>query len=336
MNTHSVRAGGFFACLLGLLLASCSSSKVTYSSSTQHNAYSPTALAADLGVPHQSPLTTGCQWWEVGTGVTGFAWKAPHPRAVLLLQHGYMEYAQRFEQQYNALIPRLLEAGISVYAFDLRGHGRSPGKRGVTNVNEAVKDHLAARKKLEELGLPVFVLGHSLGGLITATSVAERPDGIAGVILSAPALLYSGDNLLSRTGLRVGGLLAPGLRVGKPVENMAGLFHGAGLSTELARDPMLYRGGMRLATSATALSLAHRNWKRYHRISAPTLALHGTDDGAANPEGSKRFIEAIASADKKLCLVEGGYHELLNDTAEDFALQTILTWIDERVGKLKG
>src|SRR5215217_7122006 len=79
-----------------------------------------------------------CRPWDIGTGVTGYVWHAPHPRAVLLLQHGYGEYARRFVTQYNLLIPHLLNMGVSVYDFDMWGSGHSPGRRGLTDVGQAV------------------------------------------------------------------------------------------------------------------------------------------------------------------------------------------------------
>jgi hypothetical protein len=83
-------------------------------------------------VADMSQLTPGaapirCQPWDIGTGVTGYVWHAPDPRAVLLLQHGLGEYAQRYVTRYDRLIPHFLNARISVYAFDLWGHGRSQG-----------------------------------------------------------------------------------------------------------------------------------------------------------------------------------------------------------------
>ena len=75
--------------------------------------------AADMSqfTPGAPPIR--CRPWDIGTGVTGYVWHAPEPRAVLLLQHGYGEYARRFVGQYNRLIPHLLNMGVSVYAFDM-------------------------------------------------------------------------------------------------------------------------------------------------------------------------------------------------------------------------
>lgn len=85
--------------------------------------------------------------WDIGRPVCGYSWPAPQPRAIALLQHGYGEYSERYVRRYNRLIPRLLDAGITVHAFDLRGHGRSPGRRGAADIRTAADDHRAADRK---------------------------------------------------------------------------------------------------------------------------------------------------------------------------------------------
>src|SRR5690606_26355767 len=103
--------------------------------------------------------------------------------------------AERYVARYHALVPQLLRIGIDVYAFDLRGHGRSPGERAIIDVREAVHDHLAARRALHAQSLPVFLFGHSLGGLVTAASVARDPSGVRGVVLSSPFLVADASSL---------------------------------------------------------------------------------------------------------------------------------------------
>lgn len=76
---------------------------------------------------------------------------------------------------------------------------------------------------------------------------------------------------------------------------------------------------------------SHANRPRYSAWQAPTLAVHGTADTFTDPEGSRRAIAAIASKDATLHLVEGGHHELLNDTARDETLQVVLAWLERRI-----
>lgn len=122
--------------------------------------------------------TPATETWDFGRGRAGYAWRSPAPRAKLLLAHGYGEYAERYLEHYHRLIPHLVALGFDVHAFDLEGHGRPGGARGVADMHRAVADHIAARAALSEGGAPVFLFGHSLGGLVTAASVARSPAGL--------------------------------------------------------------------------------------------------------------------------------------------------------------
>src|SRR6476469_5881851 len=133
------------------------------------------------------------RWMVPGAPVSGFSWIAPSPRGNVLLSHGVGEYAGRYVERYHALIPTLVNAGFSVYAYDQRGHGTSGGQRAVVDMAVLVEDHLKAREALLAQTGPVFLFGHSMGGLITAASAARDPRGVSGVVLSSPALLV-GEN----------------------------------------------------------------------------------------------------------------------------------------------
>lgn len=284
--------------------------------------------AADMSRFNPGAPPIPCRPWETGTDVRGYVWHAPEPRAVLLLQHGFGEYAQRYVGQYSALIPNLLHIGMSVYAFDLQGHGRSPGRRAVTDVETAVADHLAARRKLEALSLPLFLLGHSLGGIVTATSAARDPSNLRGVVLSSPALLVTA-NPFTRLLARAAAAVAPAL----PVRRLApsGISRLAEQVELLKTDSLMYRGAMPARLAASVLFTSRGNWGLYPRWEAPTLLIHGTADTFTEPEGSRRFIATIASQDKTLYLVEGGYHELLNDVERDETLRVLLNWLERRL-----
>ena len=302
----------------------------------------PTPMAADTScqsdastVADMSQFTPGaapirCQPWDIGTGVTGYVWHAPNSRAVLLLQPGYGDYAHRYVKQNNQLIPHLLNAGISVYAFDMWGTGRSPGKRGVADVSQAVEDHLAARRKLKEQPLPVFLFGHSLGGLVTATSMVREQSGISGVILLAPAIKY-GANAFLRFVARVGGFIMPTLPGPLPVGKIEKLTHVTEAQDRIKNDPLLYIGRITWVTLAGGAKIFHENWKLYPNVRVPVLALHGTADENTDPDGSRQLIETISSPDKTLHLIPDAYHAPLDDTDADQTLQVIMTWLQDRL-----
>ncbi|MET0624886.1 MAG: lysophospholipase [Pyrinomonadaceae bacterium] len=275
-------------------------------------------------------LTIRYQPWDIGRGVAGYAWQAPEPRAVLLLQHGFGEYAERFVERYSRLIPHLLDAGVSVYAFDMRGHGRSPGGRAVTDLGRAVEDHLAARRKLREHRLPVFALGHSLGGLVTVASVARDQSNLSGVVLSSPFLRKEVPTW-KRLVVNVLAAVGPTLLAPEAPAALGGLSRIREELELVENDPLIYRGRAPMLLAATALKLLEDNPGFYPEWRVPTLALHGTADTYTDPEGSRELFKAIASEDKTLHIVEGGYHELLNDTERDETLRVVLTWLERRL-----
>jgi alpha-beta hydrolase superfamily lysophospholipase len=264
--------------------------------------------------------------WDFGERLSGHRWRAAEPRATLLLQHGYGEYAGRYVDRYHRLIPHLVERGFDVHAFDTQGHGGSPGERGLVDVERTVAAHLAARRRLGDR--PLFLLGHSLGGLVTAASVAREPTGVAGVVLSAPALLIRTNPVLRRLAPMLA-RFAPSLGVQPPLDP-SGISR---LEDEVAAyrtDPALYRGKLPALTGATALAVSEDGWGRYPRWDAPTLVVHGDADGFTDPEGSRRFVGAIRSADKELIAVPEGRHELLNDAGRDRVLAAVLDWLSAR------
>ncbi|MFN7163232.1 MAG: lysophospholipase [Hyphomonas sp.] len=275
--------------------------------------------------------TPATETWDFGRGRSGYVWRSPAPRAKLLLAHGYGEYAERYLERYHRLIPHLTALGLDVYAFDLEGHGRSDGARGVADMHRAVADHIAARAALGEDGAPLFLFGHSLGGLVTAASVARSPGGVAGVVLSAPALLVEiGGALKAVAGLV--SRLAPGARLTPPIAP-ASLSRIEAEVEAYKSDPQICLEAPSARLGATAIAVSEDGWRRYDDWRAPVLIVHGAKDVATPAKGSERFFGMIRSADKTLEIFPEGYHELLNDLDRDEALALILGWLEARLAR---
>jgi alpha-beta hydrolase superfamily lysophospholipase len=293
---------------------------------------SQTGLGAEADMSRFTPGAepVGCRPWDIGTGVRGYVWEAPEPKAVVLLQHGYGEYAQRFVNRYNRLIPHLLNAGVSVYAIDLWGHGHSPGRRALTDLGRAVDDHLAARRELRRQPSPVLAFGHSLGGLVTVASVARDQSGLRGVVLSSP-FLKKDVPAWKRLLVSVLAAVGPTLPAPEAPLELSGLSRIPEELELVKNDPLIYRGRAPLLLAATALNLLGENPSRYPEWRVPTLVLHGSADTHTDPEGSRELFKAIASEDKTLHIVEGGRHELLNDTERDETLRVLLSWLSRRL-----
>jgi acylglycerol lipase len=288
---------------------------------------------AELSLSPAGPVSIRCQPWDIGTGVAAYVWRAPHERAVLLLEHGWGDYAQRYVKQGSRLIPHLLERGITVYAIDMWGNGRSPGQRGATDIDYAVQDHLAARRKLREQPLPVFVLGHSVGGLVTATSILHDESGLQGMILIAPALQWNVGGFMEFVA-QVAGFLLPTFPVPAPAGDPSDQSRDTQFNERVAKDPLMYLGKITWATAASGSRISNANWKRYQQVTVPVLVVNGTADKVTEPSGNREFVEALRSADKTLHLVDGGRHALLDDPPSNAeALQIILDWLDRRLPK---
>ncbi|ULH15625.1 lysophospholipase [Deinococcus sp. KNUC1210] len=257
--------------------------------------------------------------------VQTFLWPAQQQKAAVLLAHGFGEYSAR----YHRLIGAMNEAGYSVYTYDHRGHGESTGRRAVADLRDLVQDHIAARSALRSLDVPLFAFGHSMGGLITAASYLQDPRGVKGVVLSSPALLVGvGEPRWRKQAGRVLARLVPHLPLAAlPTEGLSRLPE----EVEAYRnDPLMYHGNVPVLTAISMLRLSETLWGVAGGWKLPTLTVHGDQDRLADVNGSRRFMEAIASRDKTYHEVAGGFHELFNDTGRDDLTRELLDWMDAR------
>jgi len=258
--------------------------------------------------------------------------------ATIILQHGYAEYSLRYLTSHSSLITHLLSANYTIYALDLHGHGTSPGQpRAVVHVEKAVADHIELRRYAVEQGegRPVVLFGHSLGGLITAGSVVEDDEDIAGVILTSPphprpfphaARLAIG--VLARTLPTVS---IPGRSV--PISSLTRR------QIEIEKylvDPLYSKKAICFLTAATAVDVADSVRAKMREWTVATLVVHGDEDAYCDWRGSERFVDGIGSLRKDFEVVEGGRHELLNDECGEEVLERVLGWIGGRVAPRDG
>lgn len=247
-------------------------------------------------------------------------------RGAVLLAHGFGEHVGR----YGLLVAALTAAGYSVYAYDQRAHGLSigPGRgRAVVSVTTLVQDHLTVRGALRSLvTAPLYAFGHSMGGLVTAASVVQDPRGLAGVILSSPALLVGvNEPAWLKTVGRVMARVAPGLGVVALAEGA--LSRHDDVHASYRSDPLVHQGKVPAIMAASMLAVSEGLWAQVPRWTLPTLLLHGDADRLTDIEGSRRFYREIASADKTLREEPGGYHELFNDTVQEEIRADTLKWL---------
>jgi acylglycerol lipase len=269
-------------------------------------------------------------WLAACDGVRLYAqWWRPSgaPKAIVCLIHGGGEHSGRYAHVAQALT----RSGYLVGAVDLRGHGRSPGWRlFIRSFDEYLTDvrSLLSQAAKAAPGTPVFLLGHSLGGLIATTFViAERP-AIAGLVLSGPFLEIGPG--ISKLGRRLAPMLAwlfPRLTLANALDTTA-VSRVAEVVSAYATDPLVHHGGIPLRTGAEVMKAIVEAEARMAELQAPLLIFHGTADRLAAVDGSKRLYARASSSDKTLRLCEGLFHEVFNEPERETLLGELVKWLD--------
>lgn len=254
-----------------------------------------------------------------------------HPRGRVLLQHGLFEYAERYVVEYSQLVPELTSRGFEVWALDLLGHGASSGDRGVVDLVAALESHLSVRREAVADGLPLLLLGHSLGGLLTAASVAAKQSGIIGAVVMSPALAGP-TSARVRRGLRAAAHRWPGAPAPTRKAPRSGLTSRADVLERSAIDPMMGERGISLMVGSSVLDISDVVWRAADDWRVPTLVVHGELDRWTNPRWSRELVERINRDDVVRVEVAGGLHELLHDTDATSTLELVLGWVEGRFG----
>lgn len=248
------------------------------------------------------------------------------PKAAVAIVHGYAEHSGRYEH----VAERLVASGFAVYALDLRGHGRSEGRRVFIR---SVDEHLADVDRFLSLvrerrpALPLFLLGHSMGGTVVASYLVTGERDLSGAILSAPAIRSQrGSSAIARAVLSILARLLPRLPVGQL--DSAEISRDPQVVARYDADPLVYRGRMPVGTIAALVSAARMVLADTDKMTLPLLLMHGTLDTLADPEGSRQLHEEAATSDKTLKLYEGLYHEIFNEPEQDEVLGDLVEWLE--------
>lgn len=252
-------------------------------------------------------------------------WSPPSPTAVILLAHGAGEHGGR----YQAFAEYFCARGIAVLAPDHRGHGESPGARAhITRFSDyfAPLDVLLEQIRREYPGLPVFLVGHSMGGLIAARYLLSRQDSFAGAVLSAPALEVPVPP--SRIAIMVNRLIAlvwPTLGVMQL--DAAGVSRDPQVVANYRADPRVHSGrfSARLVTELFAAMQDVASRRRGIRL--PLLVMHGDADVMTAVEGSRHLAEDVGSSDVTLKIYPGLYHEIFNEPERETVLADLNAWL---------
>ena len=265
-----------------------------------------------------------------GVPLCGWHWTRPAPRGVVVIAHGFGEHGGCYRHVADAIGPA---AEVDVVAPDLRGHGCSPGRRGVVSAYEdLVADILCAIAwaRRARPGLPLVVLGHSNGGQLALRAALQQPDEISGLILSNPALVLATP--VPAYKLAIGRLLrrtAPWvtLDASLPADRMT---RDPAMQREHRTDPLrhsrmsapLFFGMVEGGT------LVHEHAAE---VRTPVLMLVGSADPVADPEGTRAVFDRLGSPDKTFLIYPKMLHEPLNELGREQVFADIVSWLDPRL-----
>jgi alpha-beta hydrolase superfamily lysophospholipase len=248
-------------------------------------------------------------------------------RAAVLVVHGYGEHSGRYQH----VIERLVQHDYAVYALDHRGHGKSEGERAYCDSSEQFVNDLKLyfdRVKAAQPGKKLFVLGHSMGGLISLAFAERYQNEFDGLIVSGSPV--NADANVSAVLIAVGKVLnrvAPKLHLldtGKP----GILSSDPEIDVAWGNDPLTNKKPMRVRLGVELNRLAQDVRAHLPDLKLPVLILHGADDELVTPSGSQVAYEQAGSQDKTLKRYAGMRHEILNEVDKAIVLTDIVDWLD--------
>jgi len=248
-----------------------------------------------------------------------------NPKAIVIIVHGLCEHQGR----YDYVVKRFNEFGYGVYRFDNRGHGKSGGEPGYIDdfiyfIDDA--DLIVELARKEYPNLPIFMLGHSMGGFIAAGYGSKYPDKLRGQIFSGPAtiVLPVFDNLKD-----VDFDSEPRVKVPNALSKL--ICRDKEVVKEYDNDPLVLKETNQKLLGEVFIkgpAWLNENIKNY---TYSCLILHGDDDRIVIPKAGQWLYDNVNSKDKELKFYEGLFHEILNEKEKEEVIEDIKNWIDERI-----
>lgn len=255
-------------------------------------------------------------------------WFAPSKtsRATVGLMHGYGEHSSRYEHVAAALV----RCGFNVIAIDARGHGRSTGRRGYIRRFSRYVDDLSILKRRALArwpDVPLFMLGHSNGGLIALRYALRKPDGIKGFVTTSPLCrvavrISPVKSLLGRVTSRV----MPTLSLPSDLE-ASSLSHVDEVVEAYQSDPLVFE--VANARWFTEIQKAFDDLNaRADSLEQPFLFLVAGDDHVVDPGATETLFHRLGSLDRELEVFPDLYHEILNEYPWRIILRRIVLWME--------
>jgi acylglycerol lipase len=250
-------------------------------------------------------------------------------RAIVVVIHGINEHSGR----YAHLAADLNRHNFALYGMDLRGHGKSDGPRAWIDSFDDFLDDVEVfldQVRQQQPGKPIFLLGHSMGGIIVAWLAITLPPKVQGLIFSGPAILVGGKVFpVLRRLASFFSLIWPSLRLVRM--GCQFISRDPQVIDDFKNDPLVFHGRFPVRTGAEILHAAKLVQQRMEEIRLPFLVMHGTGDIVADSDGSRQLYDRASSTDKTIHLYEGLYHEIFSEPEREQVISDLLAWLNARV-----
>ena len=218
------------------------------------------------------------------------------PAAVLIVVHGIAEHSGRYSNLVNYLVPK----GFSVYSFDLRGHGKSDGKRSYIERFSYYLDDLKIFCDIvseENKNKKVFLVGHSLGSTIAIDYAIEHQNELSGLIVSGTTLKAGASiNKASIFMAKILSIVLP--KIGVSALSSAGISRDKAVVEDYINDPLNYTGKLSARTGAELLKTMSKIQLKLSQLSLPVFIMHGTADCISDPSSSQMIYEVKPALSK--------------------------------------
>jgi alpha-beta hydrolase superfamily lysophospholipase len=247
-------------------------------------------------------------------------------KAVLFLVHGLGEYCGRYTNAVNYLVP----LGYAIYGLDHLGHGKSEGEREVIVRFEDYTEPLTTYYQMVKTwqpGKPVFIYGHSMGGLITCYYLLDHQADFQGAMISAPAIKVSDS--ISPVTIMLGSILssiAP--KAGVLALDATGISRDPNVVKAYVNDPLVFHGKTPARLAAEMLKAMKRVTAEVSRITLPFIVIQGGADKIIDPAGAQMLYDRAGSKDKSLKVYAGLYHEVHNEPERATMFQDLEVWLN--------
>ena len=255
------------------------------------------------------------------------------PGAVLLIVHGLAEHSGRYRNVVDYFIP----LGYAVYGIDHLGHGKSEGTRVYVN---RFDDYTTTLKVYFDMirgwhpGKPIFLVGHSMGGLISAIYLLNHQAELAGAVLSGAAVKI--PKHVTPAMLLVSKMISALIpKFGLLPLDAAGVSRDPSVVQAYISDPLVFRGKATARLAAEMLKAMQLISGQAAKLTLPILIVQGSADRLVDPAGARMLYDAVSSVDKEIRIYDGFYHEVFNEPEQGKVLHDVEIWLEAHLGPRK-